>query len=930
VAFPVDPLDVQVQIALSADLTDSAGWTWTDVTDYVFANTMITIRRGRSDEFQQTPASTCSMRVDNSDGRWTRSNPLGAWHGQLRKNTPIRVRVNFGAGYVTRFTGFISAAPTTWDKSENLIYADISATGVIRRLERQTTARSLLYRAHTNAAFASDLRAYWPMEDESGSTQFASATGGPAMTIGGDAPSLASASDMAGSDSLPVLDAMTLLAGQVPPYPSTGAWGLRFAARVDQAVGTGQALLRWHTDGGAAYWQLVLEPSTTPDRVRLEAYNAANVELLGHTGVEFVDGAGAQLYDRQLYIEVNAVQSGSDVDWDFTVFHDGGSGQSTNGTETGLALGNVRRVVYGNGSGANLLDSYVLGHIAVASTNSVSFGAGFDGATGGEGETTLLRYTRISATEGFDGDVDVAAQTPMGPERALAVMAQVREIAATEAGLLHERTDGQLYLTGRSSLTNQTAALTLDKTAGEWALPPVAQDDLQEIVNSVTASKPRGSSATHTVTGGATGTDTVGTYEQTVNVNPYQDGSLDDYAAWYAHLGTYDGARFPQFSINLARATARIDDWLACDIGSRIVLANPPSPLPPDDIDLLLQGYTEILGTHVWTVTANASPGEPWLVHEIEDDEHGRLDTVGSYLLTDVTAGATSWLVATGPQEIGTGDDYLAHARAGPGWSTTAEPYDWYVAGERVTATAVTSQTPTLVAAGTVGHGNNASVTPGMPAGVQAGDLLLVYAAIRNDSAGLVETPSGYTRLATVGGHNAVLYGKIHTGTEVAPTVTFTGGAAGDDTTAQMAAFRYTQLWTCRQELTLTAPQQNISYPEISTPRANCLVLFLGWKQDDWTSVSSPGTEIGEPDTTTGSDQGIVWSYSTQTTPAFVAAGSFTVTGGGLAITNGATVMLPGDVQTVTVQRAVNGVSKAQSAGESISDWRPGTGGLSL
>ena len=53
--------------------------------------------------------------------------------------------------------------------------------------------------------------------------------------------------------------------------------------------------------------------------------------------------------------------------------------------------------------------------------------------------------------------------------------------------------------------------------------------------------------------------------------------------------------------------------------------------------------------------------------------------------------------------------------------------------------------------------------------------FLLVFAAIRNTAA-LVSTPAGYTYIQSLG--NATLFAKIHTGSEVAPTVAFTVDAA--------------------------------------------------------------------------------------------------------------------------------------------------------
>lgn len=203
-----------------------------------------------------------------------------------------------------------------------------------------------------------------------------------------------------------------------------------------------------------------------------------------------------------------------------------------------------------------------------------------------------------------------------------------------------------------------------------------------------------------------------------------------------------------------------------------------------------------------------------------------------------------------------------------------------------------------FVAAGAAAHANNASVSPGLPAGLAQGDQMLLLAAIRNSGTGTPDTPSGWTPLVDAG--NMRLYGKTAGASESAPTVTFTGGVANADTSAQIAAFRGLDLTPATTPTTqLNSSAQDIAVPALTLSSAIAgLNLWLGWKQDDWTSVAvvSDGTEIGEPDTTTGDDQGIVWDYRILplTTPLdTLASRTFTVTGGATAISRAATVFFP-------------------------------------
>lgn len=238
--------------------------------------------------------------------------------------------------------------------------------------------------------------------------------------------------------------------------------------------------------------------------------------------------------------------------------------------------------------------------------------------------------------------------------------------------------------------------------------------------------------------------------------------------------------------------------------------------------------------------------------------------------------------------------------------SGTASIYDYEFSSNVLNSYRVTSySTVTFVNAGTAAHGNNASVLPGLPASMLAGDAMLIFAAIRGTAAS-VTTPTGYTLLASYG--NVRLFGKTHSGVESGPTVAFTGGAAGDDTSAQMAAFRGASLNVIASAASLLTPTtQNIPFPGLTLTQSRCLKLWLGWKADDWTSVATIGgaTEIGEPSTTTGNDQGIVWDYKIEASsdPSNVAAGSFSITGGATATATGANVALDpvSTVQTTSI-----------------------------
>ena len=190
-----------------------------------------------------------------------------------------------------------------------------------------------------------------------------------------------------------------------------------------------------------------------------------------------------------------------------------------------------------------------------------------------------------------------------------------------------------------------------------------------------------------------------------------------------------------------------------------------------------------------------------------------------------------------------------------------------------------------VVSTGTVTHGNNASVTPGLPASMATGDAMFVLSAIRNSGTGSPNTPTDYTELVKFG--NVALYGKIHDGSESAPLCSYTGGVAGADTTAQMIAFRRAGIAVLGSPATqLNASAANIAYPALTVPANGCIVFYLAWKQSVTTTFTTPAgfTEIAELSTATGDDQSLVWGYVIQTTAANISSGTITTTGGVSAI----------------------------------------------
>lgn len=211
-----------------------------------------------------------------------------------------------------------------------------------------------------------------------------------------------------------------------------------------------------------------------------------------------------------------------------------------------------------------------------------------------------------------------------------------------------------------------------------------------------------------------------------------------------------------------------------------------------------------------------------------------------------------------------------------------------------------------FVGKGTSATGNNTSVTPGLPAGLVAGDLMLLVASIRSTFAGgHATTPTGWVPVGhTPNGFQ--VYSRLFQVGDTAPTVAFTGGAAGDDTIAEIAAFRSVGTSAVESELDNAVAAQNIAYNSI-TAAADGMALIAAWKQDDNTSVTTPAgfTQIDDVSAIAGNDASVCWFYKLGVTSGTVVpAGSITVTGGAAAVSAAHSIVLASspakDTATVT------------------------------
>jgi hypothetical protein len=293
-----------------------------------------------------------------------------------------------------------------------------------------------------------------------------------------------------------------------------------------------------------------------------------------------------------------------------------------------------------------------------------------------DGELAHNRIIRLCGEE----NVPVIALAPtsaaMGPQSHATFLELLRECETADQGVLFEHQFGLRYQS-LYERCNQPVALALDFDSGHIAGTPEPADDDQRLRNQWTVA--RADSTTSRTARDQTSVNAAGLYDDSVTANVQLDTQLLDHASWRVHVGVVDEDRWPNIAFQLHRPTngALIPVWLATPLGSRVTISNPPAQMAPDQIDQILDGYTEVFNQVAWGASLNLVPASPYRVAVLDDTLLGRLDSASSTLTADVAAGATSISVTT------TNSTDL--------WTTDAAevPFDIVIAGEVMTVTAV-------------------------------------------------------------------------------------------------------------------------------------------------------------------------------------------------------------------------------------------------
>lgn len=596
----------------------------------------------------------------------------------------------------TRFIGEVSSLVIDGDKSGRDATVKLEAAGLMRRLSQGKSPIDSALRRYIRVNNPVEC---WPLTDGSQAVVAKSLVGGGDMvqtidtTLGDFAAEFAAGALGAGIEPVILVqpDCTGKFSGGVPNSSSAASkWSVDLFLSGGGNEAAGGFVI---SDRGAG--------TDADNRIEFFIVFNGNLDSLATTWTAYgetssstsllTSGASAFVYDINLHhIRLTMDPLATTTDWEMYV--DGVLLDSGNIAVVVKAVRNVE-LRWGFLTIANeTMTSRSFGYITYWDGTGPTAAQIWDAANGFADERAGNRLSRLTTEESLTYQrIGESTTTPqMGIQIQDQLLDILRDCETADMGFLYEPREvlGLAYR-DRESLYNQTARLTLDYAQNQLSETLLPVEDDKTIHNDITVKQTYGSTLRTTLDSGSLSTldppNGVGRYDESIDVNLYLQDDLPDQANWRLHMGTVDEARYPQISLNLRHSTftasaSAMEDALRLDLGDRLLIQNPPSWVPPDDIELIAVGFSETFGIRERDIVINCVPASPYNIAIADAERYNHIDTDGSSLTSSVTSSAASFEVTTQAgsavwvHSIGYPDDF---------------PFDIKVGGEIMTALGV-------------------------------------------------------------------------------------------------------------------------------------------------------------------------------------------------------------------------------------------------
>jgi hypothetical protein len=134
----------------AAAISAFAGYTWTDVTDYVFAEVGMTRKFGRESETDDVTPMEIAYVLNNRDRRFEIENTESPYYPNVEAGRPTRIRMTYDAVTYDWAFGFIDDWPQDWD-NKRMCRVPIRASCYLERLNQEEIGARTLNEQLTGA-----------------------------------------------------------------------------------------------------------------------------------------------------------------------------------------------------------------------------------------------------------------------------------------------------------------------------------------------------------------------------------------------------------------------------------------------------------------------------------------------------------------------------------------------------------------------------------------------------------------------------------------------------------------------------------------------------------------------------------------------------------------------------------------------------------
>lgn len=645
-----------------------------DITDYVRLADGYSITRGRADEMSQVEASTLTLNLDNTDGRFTLGDTtLGA---AIAIDQMIRVTHTIDDTDYVRFTGYVQTWPIAWTSGgEEYAVAQITATDLFARLARTTPMLAPIQQEMRN----DDVIAYWPLTEDGYPARDLSGHGQPVLIgYGEDNPvqwksgPVSSADGQAG---LRITDQTNWLTTQTSSGMDMPLDEVDYDDGDDTAVLCVSFLLRTTNNDGSLI-QLYDGTSTY----------AIGIGSSGHIRVVTQTGSVPGDTSTDMHGSV-AVDDGTKhyVEWQFsadlstnTLYVDGVE-DSLTGTSSAIDPVALTRVTVGAEFIGTFgrLSAFRIGHLAIGQNTANAADRAsvvLNGFLSDSSDERVQRYAEYAGVDDSDMDLETGVMTntwvlDTGGMNALDAMQQV---VLSEAGLLFVDGSGDLVMQNRTHRADKDGSPDATLSAAVFNPDTSLVADMQQIVNYVHASRPDKSGH---IRKNATSITEHGLYSADYTLLCPTSDDVAAWAQWMVDNHAEPSARIAASTIDLMTAsTATQTAVTALELSDLIEVTDWPTQAPGSTVDLTVEGWTETVSLTEWSWTVNTSPYDS----SYPDSPGGGVDVTVTYTSRPYYAASDDGGVTvdyTSPEDFAAGDNDADTYADGTLDDTWSSPY---------------------------------------------------------------------------------------------------------------------------------------------------------------------------------------------------------------------------------------------------------------